>query len=210
MAVQFFIKGIVVGLCVAVPVGPIGALILRRTLICGAWSGFFSGLGAVTADGFYGAIAAYGLTTVSSFLLQYQLWVKLIGGLVLLAIGINALISKDPQKAVVRYRQSMVSDYFSSFLLTLANPLIILSFLAIFAGLGIAGVYAGCMNAAFLALGVVVGSFMWTVALSFGLGYLRGYFGSYMMRVINLTSGLIIIGFALYMLVLSAYIAFFA
>jgi len=209
MAAQFFIKGIVVGLWVAAPVGPIGALIIRRTLVCGVWSGFFSGLGAVTADGFYGAIAAYGLTSISSFLLDHQLWVKLVGGLVLLTIGINALISQDSQKVAVRRRQPLFSDYFSSLLLTLANPLTILAFLAVFAGLGIAGAYAGCMNATLLVSGVMLGSFLWTVALSFGLGYLRGYFGDYMLRAINLASGLIIVGFALYMLVNSARLAFF-
>lgn len=94
MNIEFFIKGLLIGFCIAAPVGPIGLLCIQRTLNYGRLSGLFTGLGAATADAFYGAIAAYGLTLVSNFLVGQQFWFKSVGGLFLLYLGYVTFISK--------------------------------------------------------------------------------------------------------------------
>ena len=85
----FFLKGLIVGLSIAAPVGPIGILCIRRTLAHGRAAGFVSGLGAATADAMYGAAAGFGLTVVSSVLVGGQRWLRLVGGLFLLYLGIR-------------------------------------------------------------------------------------------------------------------------
>jgi threonine/homoserine/homoserine lactone efflux protein len=84
MDISFFIKGFILGFSIAVPVGPIGALCIRRTLAEGRLVGLVSGLGAATADGIYGAIAGFGLTVISDVLVSQQGWFKLIGGFFIL------------------------------------------------------------------------------------------------------------------------------
>jgi len=87
MGLGFFIKGIFLGLSIAAPVGPMVVLCIRRTLSKGMLNGFLSGLGTATADGLYGCIAAFGLTMVSSFLLDKKLYLRLVGGVFLLYLG---------------------------------------------------------------------------------------------------------------------------
>src|SRR5947209_4468256 len=94
MGVDFFWKGLILGVSVAAPVGPIGILCIRKTLQYGRLSGFFSGLGAAVADTIYGVIAAFGLTLLSNFLLGAQFWLKLIGGAFLVFLGIKTFLTK--------------------------------------------------------------------------------------------------------------------
>jgi len=201
MGEYFFIKGFFVGLWVAAPVGPVGALCIRRTLLCGRWSGLATGLGAATADCFYGVVAAYGLASISLVLIKYQELVRLIGGLLLLYIGVKTFFSNMRQKIVIHKEQSLLADYFSTVFLTLANPLTIVAFVALFTGLGVGGLRAGFLGATFMVLGVISGSVLWAVVLSFGLDSFRANFNSLVLKVVNLISGLIIVGFAVSMLI---------
>lgn len=139
MDVGIFAKGLVVGLAIAVPVGPIGVLCVQRTLVQGRAAGLVAGLGAATADALYAAIAAFGLAVVAGPLAAEREWLRLAGGLVLGSIGLKTLLAEPAEHAAPVTGRSLLGGYASTFLLTLSNPLTILSLAAVFAGVGVAG-----------------------------------------------------------------------
>src|SRR5262249_7336872 len=94
MGLVAMLRGAALGLAIAAPVGPIGVLCIRRTLADGRLNGFVSGLGAATADAAYGAIAAFGLTLVSSLLLGARMWVHLVGALFLCVLGVRTALAR--------------------------------------------------------------------------------------------------------------------
>jgi threonine/homoserine/homoserine lactone efflux protein len=171
MLLVFFLKGIAVGIVIAVPVGPVGVMCIRRTVFEGKLAGLVSGLGAATADAVFGVIAGFGLTVVSDWLLGYQRWLRAAGACLLLAVGGRSLLAK-PQSKIVSApdTESLWWYYGSTFALTLTNPITILAFLAIFAAVGLSGAEATLERAAILVLGVWVGSLLWWFSLSFGIG----------------------------------------
>src|SRR5512147_2424610 len=137
MIAILFLKGDVVGLSMAVPVGPIGILCIRRTLLEGRLSGFVSALGLATADVIFGCIAGFGLTFISDFLITQQFYLRLIGGLFLCLIGLKVLLAKFVEREVGSRGKGLLGAYTSMFFLTLTYPMTVLIFLGIFAGLGI-------------------------------------------------------------------------
>ena len=129
-------QGIVLGFSIAAPVGPIGVLCIRRTLQNGFKSGLASGLGAASADAVYGAIAAAGLTLAADFLAKQQVWLGILGGAFLLFLGVRTFSSPPPEAdGQVSKTNKLGGDYLSTFLLTLSNPITILSFAALYGGL---------------------------------------------------------------------------
>ena len=132
-----FIKGFVIGFSIAAPVGPIGILCIQRTLSGGNIQGLAIGLGAATADALYGFIAAFGLTFISNFLVDQSIWFRIIGGLFLCYLGIRAFLRKYQERTVSVANSTILSAYGTTFFLTLTNPMTILFFAGIFAGLGI-------------------------------------------------------------------------
>jgi threonine/homoserine/homoserine lactone efflux protein len=199
--IAFFVKGLLIGFSIAAPVRPIGVLCIRRTLADGRNSGLVSGLGAATADAVYGSIAGFGLTLISGFLLDQQTWIRLAGGAFLCYLGIKTFFAKPSDRAAVAQGRGLLSDYISTFFLTLTNPMTILSFAAIFAGLGLgaaAGDYASASaSAGVLIVGVFSGSAAWWFLLSGGVSILRRQFGQSTMRWVNRISGLIILSFGI-------------
>lgn len=193
-------RGVLIGFAIAAPVGPIGLLCIQRTLQDGRKFGFVSGLGAASADGIYGAIAGFGLTFVSSFLVAQQMWLALIGGFFLCFLGLRTFLAKPADKAVYAQRGGLFKAYAATFLLTLTNPITILSFIAIFAGLGLATADRSYDEAISLVLGVFSGSVAWWLLLSGGVSLLRDRFNDRVMQWVNRLAGLIIIGFGVYTL----------
>jgi threonine/homoserine/homoserine lactone efflux protein len=173
MDASFFLRGLLIGFSIAAVVGPIGLLCISRTLQRGFLYGFITGLGAATADATYGSIAAFGLTLISSFLVSQQTWIRLIGGLFLLYLGIKTILAKPAEQAAKAGGNSFLGAYISTLLLTLTNPLTILSFAAIFAGLGVGVVSRSNFSAALVVGGVFCGSGVWWLLLSGGVGLLR-------------------------------------
>ena len=196
--IEIFLKGLIVGLSIAVPVGPIGVLCIRRTLAKGRLIGLFSGLGAATADALYGAIAGFGLTILSNFLIGQRLWLHLIGGGLLCLLGIKTFVSKPADEGTCVEGSSLWNAYLSTFFLTLTNPMTLLFFAAVFAGLGIGSERHHYFAAAILVSGVFIGSAMWWLVLIGFTGILRGLFNFKRQQWLNRISGLIIIGFGLY------------
>jgi threonine/homoserine/homoserine lactone efflux protein len=192
MDMSFLFRGLVIGFSIAAPVGPIGVLCIRRTLAEGRASGLVSGLGAATADAVYGSVAGFGLTLISSFLVDQQAWLRLIGGAFLCYLGIRTLLAAPAQVAASVQGNGLVGAYVSTLFLTLTNPLTILSFAAIFAGLGLASASGKFSSAAILVLGVFTGSAAWWLLLSGGVSLLRSRFDARAMRWVNRVSGIII------------------
>lgn len=190
-------QGLLIGLSVAAPVGPLGVLCIRRTLALGRATGFVSGLGIASADALYGSIAAFGLTSISDWLVGVETWVRLIGGLFLCWIGWKTLRSAVATiDAPARVEELPAWRAFVSTLgLTLTNPMTILSFTAIFAGLGLAASDREAGSAAVLVAGVFVGSALWWLFLSTGVGLLRGWFVGGRLTIVNRISGVVILVF---------------
>jgi threonine/homoserine/homoserine lactone efflux protein len=201
MEVSFLLRGFVIGFSIAAPVGPIGILCIRRTLSDGWRSGLVSGLGAATADALYGCIAGFGLAFISNFLVSQQVWMRLIGGAFLCYLGLKTLLAEPAKQAALGKDKGLLGDYASTFLLTLTNPMTIISFAAIFAGLGLAGTRGNYGSAGILVLGVFCGSALWWFLLSGGVGLFRARFNPASLRWVNRISGVIIIGFGLFALV---------
>jgi threonine/homoserine/homoserine lactone efflux protein len=194
----FFFKGLLIGFSIAAPVGPIGLLCIQRTIAYGRKSGLVTGLGAATADGLYGAVAAFGLTTISSFLVGQQFWFRLIGGMFLLYLGTKAFLSRATEEATTSNHKSLFSDYCSTVFLTVTNPMTIVSFAAVFAGLGLASSGGGHSSAALMIAGVVLGSTLWWFVLSAGVSLFQAKFSSDSLKFLNRISGAILIGFAIF------------
>jgi threonine/homoserine/homoserine lactone efflux protein len=196
MDINFFLRSLLIGFSIAAPVGPIGVLCIRRSLTEGRLVGLVTGLGAATADAFYGSIAAFGLTLVSGFLIGQAGWIRLVGGLFLAYLGIKTLLSKPADRPSQVAGMNLVGAYSSTLLLTLTNPMTILSFAAIFAGLGAGLSGHGYGTAASIVLGVFAGSSCWWLLLSSGASLLRGRLTSNLLSWVNRVSGLIILIFS--------------
>jgi len=218
---ELFAQGLLFGLAIAAPVGPIGILTIRRTLVGGFLFGLLSGLGAATADAIYGTVAVLGLTAVSAFLIQHQPTLQLAGGLFLLYLGIKTLRTKpdnNEQFSVNNVQSTIISAptavsqfhhsqfkyfrvYASTLFLTLSNPITILSFTAVFAGFGL-GSQTSTGSSILLVVGVFLGSALWWIFLTGLVTAIRGKLvhqgrlNERAVRIINLVSGLILIGFS--------------
>jgi len=173
MGYGFFVKGLIIGFSIAAPVGPIGVLCIRRTLAEGRGAGLVSGLGAATADALYGCVAGFGLTLISTLLLKFQVWLGVGGGLFLCYLGIRTLTAPPASQAAPASGQGLLAAYASTFFLTLTNPMTIISFAAIFAGLGIVSARGDYLSAAVLVAGVFLGSTLWWWLLSGGVSLFR-------------------------------------
>ena len=193
--IGFLMKGILIGFSIAAPVGPIGVLCIRRTLAEGRATGFVSGLGAATADVVYGCIAGFGLTLVTRFLMDQQMWLRLFGGAFLCYLGVKTVLSRPADQSASAKGSGLAGAYGSTFLLTLTNPMTILSFAAVFAGLGLASAGGSYASASILVLGVFAGSALWWLMLSGGVSLLRSRFDVPGLEWVNRISGVVIAGF---------------
>ncbi len=200
MDITFLGRGLVMGFAIAAPVGAIGLLCVRRTLTEGRLVGFVSGLGAATADALYGFLAAMGLRSVSSVLIEHQGWVRLIGGLFLCYLGVRTAMTHPSAEAAAPSGRGLAIVYGSTFALTLTNPSTIISFAAVFAGLGLVDTAAGRWSAGLLVLGVFLGSALWWLLLSSAVGCFRRSLSPSRLRQVNLLSGVVLVGFGLFAL----------
>lgn len=200
VGLDIFLNGLIFGCFVlAAPVGPIGVLCIRRTLAGGRAMGLASGLGAATADAAYASVAAFGLTFVSAFLVEQRVWLGIAGGLFLVYLGVRTLLARPAERAAEAPARGrgLLGAYASTFFLTITNPMTILTFVAAFAGLGLANAGGDYISAALLVLGVFTGSALWWLLLSAGVGLLRERFGVGVMLWVNRVSGAVILAFGI-------------
>ena len=196
MEISVLLRGLAIGFGIAAPVGPIGILCIRRTLADGRAVGFAAGLGAATADALYGAVAAFGLTLVSSALVGQRAWLQAVGGLFLCYLGVRIWRAAPAAAAgAARSEAGLLSAWATTFALTVTNPATILSFAAIFAGLGLGGGAGGYGRATLMVAGVFLGSAFWWLLLSTGVGVLRSSITPGHLRWVNRGAAAIITAF---------------
>jgi threonine/homoserine/homoserine lactone efflux protein len=197
MEPTLFLRGLVLGFTIAAAVGPISLLCIRRTLAEGRVIGLVSGMGVATADATYGAIAAFGLTAISDLLVDWRRALGIVGGAFLLWLAWRTLRSVPGEAAGTEdgARRGLPGAYLSTLALTLTNPMTILSFAALFVGLGVTGGTAA--GASLLTLGVFAGSAAWWVVLVAAVGALRSRLTATGLRRVNVVSGLAIGAFAI-------------
>lgn len=195
-------KGALAGFIIAAPVGPVGVLCVQKTLLEGRLAGLSAGLGAATADALYGCIAAFGLSLISGWLEAHQQAFRIVGGLFLLFMAwrmLRAALNPPPQAApVAMKRDGLIAGFVSTFALTATNPITIVAFLGIFAFFGIGSFGLSNAKAAWLVLGVFIGSSVWWLSLAGLAGAFRRRLNNGGLRWINGLSGALILGFALY------------
>jgi threonine/homoserine/homoserine lactone efflux protein len=192
------LKGLAIGFFIAVPVGPVAILCIQRTLTRSKRHGLISGLGAATADAMYGAVAAFGMTMVSGFVQAHRAPFRLAGGLILCLLAVRTFfgnVQKRPQQVNPRI---YATNFVSTFLLTLMNPLTILAFMAIFTGSGLGHCEQG--EAAWLILGVFLGSSLWFLSLSFLAGRFKSIVNEDHMGIINKIAACLILAFGFYVM----------
>jgi threonine/homoserine/homoserine lactone efflux protein len=190
------LRGFVLGFTIAAAVGPISLLVIRRTLAQGQLYGLVSGLGVATADATYGAIAAFGLSAITDALVNARQVLGLVGGIFLLWLAWQTIRSAPTEAATVTTRRGGYAGAYLSILgLTMANPMTILSFGALFAGLGVTSGATG--DAALIVLGVLLGSTTWWIVLTTVIGKLRTRVTPAWIHRVNLVSGVIIGAFAI-------------
>jgi threonine/homoserine/homoserine lactone efflux protein len=203
MSVHLLLKSVVLGLSIAAPVGPIGVLCIRRSIVDGAAAGLVCGLGAATADAIYGALGGFALTGISAWLVRGHVWMTVIGSAFLLYLGVKTFMGAPPNPtdaSVGRRSGGTLTAYLSTLLLTLANPLTILSFAAAFAGMGAAAGPVGYGATFTMLVGVFGGSALWWLVLTTVAAAARRRLSPGLFAAINRVSGLVLVGFALYTL----------
>ncbi len=194
MDLAFLARGLAVGFTVAAAVGPISLLTIRRTLAHGRVYGLVSGIGVALADASYGGIAAFGLTAITSVLIGTRAVLGLIGGGFLVWLAIRTIRAEPAERAAeTEDRPGLAGAFLSIYGLTMTNPMTILSFAGIFAGLGLAG--RGGTDAALLTLGVFLGSSLWWVLLTAVVGRVRTRVTPRALRWVNRVSGAVLLVF---------------
>ena len=197
MEPTLFLRGLVLGFTIAAAVGPISLLCIRRTLAEGRLVGLVSGMGVATADATYGAIAAFGLTALTDLLVDWRRALGIVGGAFLLWLAWRTFrsVPREAAGTVDGSARGLPGAYLSTLALTLTNPMTILSFAALFVGLGVTGGTAA--GATLLTLGVFAGSAAWWAVLVAAVGALRSRLTATGLRRVNVVSGIAIGAFAI-------------
>jgi len=198
LEITILIKGIIIGLFVSLPVGPISVLGVRRILLRGPFYGMMTGFGAATADAVYCFIAAFGLTFIADLLLKYNTEFNVFGGIFLILFGLKIFFSKMPGQVVVKEDNTnggysgLQRTFFSSFLIAFTNPIMILSFLGIFAALGINAISGSLWHVLILVAGVWGGAAGFWFLFSQGINKVRTKFTLESLHRVNMLSGLVL------------------
>ncbi len=191
-----FGKGLVLGLAIAAPLGPIGALCINRTLERGFWAGVAGGLGTAIADGVYACLAVAGFATVGTLIGWIERPLQVLGGLFLIYLGVLGLRKRPEVSAASVNARGLISTIAATFLLTIANPATILTFTAIFAGLGLTAGEGGTTGV-LLVSGVFFGSLVWWFFLSAVVSLLRKRLPDGFSVTVSRISAVILIAFGL-------------
>ncbi len=190
------LRGLIIGFTIAAAVGPISLLTIRRTIAHGQLYGLVSGLGVATADATYAGIAAFGLTAVMGVLVSGRFLLGVVGGAIIVLLGIRTILSRPGEVAIDAERPGLPGAYLSIFALTMTNPMTILSFAAVFAGLGLV-VGNSLLDALVLTLAVLVGSSLWWVVLTSIVGWLRLRVSTTALLWVNRISGAVLVAFGI-------------
>lgn len=190
-------KSILMWMAIVASIGPIGLLCINRTLKYGFWAGIITGLGVSVADAIYGCVSGFGLTFISNFLISHQFVIRLVGGLFLCYLGFKIFFKAATSTSIAENKKTYVGDFLSAFILTLTNPMTIITFIAVFASMGIGSVYTGYNHAVVIIAGIFFGSLLWYLILSSLVSIAHKRINAEIMKWINRISGIIIIVFGI-------------
>lgn len=203
LEVYYLIKGIIIGFIVAIPVGPVAALCIGRTLNKGWLKGIFTAIGATLGDGFWACIAAFGLTFILDLLIKYDFWLRLLGGCFLIIMGMYILFKKKEIKswfksddAAENWGKTISSTFFSS----IANPITLFAYIALFSGFGLANAKDGFLPAGSLVVGVLIGSATWWLILVQSFTLFRNHLGDKTLTILNKITGGFVVFFGIIIL----------
>lgn len=191
-----FLKGAIVGMLIAAPVGPINVLVIRRTLVQGRLAGIASGVGAALADTVFGAIAALGISMLQSFLEQERTLLSLVGAAILVVMGVRMLRQPVPKLSAGSDPASLFGDFTSTLFLTLTNPVTVLSFMAVFAAFGVRPDGRVGNDDLLLLAGVMSGAMAWWLAVVEGVCLFRDRFTTTGLTWANRIAAIVVLGFA--------------
>lgn len=205
MDILLFLKGALLGFCVAAPVGPIGVLCMRRSLSYGLKYGFITGLGAAAADTVYGAVAAFSLSWITDYLVLHQKQFQIWGALIIATLAIY-IIKKPIQKSKDRKgKATMFKNFISSFFLTISNPLTLLTFIALFASFDVGTKNQSIFHSLLITIGVMTGASAWWLSLSWGASRMRNILSTNNLKKINNITGAFLLIFAIFAFIKSIY-----
>ena len=196
-------KGVLLGLAIAAPLGPIGMLCINRTLERGFLAGVAGGLGTALADGLYALMAAMGFSVFAVLLDSVTIPLALFGGLFLIWLGWKSFTPKPPAMAATAGARDLIGTTVATFALTMTNPATILSFAAIFAGLGLAE--ADGAGKFLVVAGVFAGSMLWWAILSGGVALARKRLPENFALWTSRVAGVVLTGFGVAAIATSLY-----
>ena len=195
MSFIYLVWGILIGLIMAAPIGPVNIICIRRAMTKGPMNGFVVGLGAALADGLFGSLAAFGLAGLIQILSDINGWFEIVGGIALIFIGINLWFSQPHVDDIKDTYKDRFKAAFGTFLLTITNPLTVLGFVAIFISLGLGNMGDNYLNATFISIGILLGSSLWWAILAVASARLSKKLSDGHLGKINKTSAVIIFCF---------------
>ena len=196
-------KGIVIGLAVAAPIGPVNLIVIRRTLRYGRLNGFLSGGGAAAGDAIFAAVAAFGLTAAIDIVIRFETALQIVGGLFLVALGVRTWLSHPhfDETTEDNLSAAVAAVFATTFFLTITNPATMLGFIAIFGGIGgLADSGEDYGRAATIVLAVMAGSALWWAGLSAFVSLFRQKMNDRLLSVVNRVSGGLIVIFGVIVL----------
>lgn len=197
------VKGILIGILVSAPMGPIGVLVIQRTLNKGRWHGYCSGLGAMISDIVYAIITGMGLHFVTDFIEKNQILLQVIGSAVLLAFG-YIIYRSNPIKSIRSARNGVSTywqDFVTAFFITFSNPLIIFLFIGLFARMNFFHADIEPTEISFGIFGIAIGALLWWTFITTIFGKLRKKFNLRTLFIINRIVGITIMVLAIFGLV---------
>ncbi|WP_043948534.1 LysE family translocator [Candidatus Phaeomarinobacter ectocarpi] len=197
------LNGVLIGIVVAAPIGPVNLICIRRTLAYGRLNGFLSGLGAAVGDAVFAIVAAFGLTAAASMLVSVGDWLQAFGGIFLIALGIHTYLSKPADNDTVATNTSskLAAAVLATFVLTITNPATMLGFVAIFGGVGgLVTTEPSLLTATLLVAAVFIGSALWWLGVTMTVGLLRHRMTDQTLILINRVSGVLIVSFGLFVI----------
>lgn len=170
-AIEILLKGVLLGLAVSMPLGPVGIILINRTIKRGFLSGFFSGLGLGTADTLLAVLAALGFTVIIGFIKEERFIITIVAGIVVIGVGVKVFLSNPVKDFRERDKtnKSLWRDFYSVFVLSVTNPYTILIFVAFFSGIHVSGIIRPDLIPFFLIPGVFIGAMTWWFTLSYFL-----------------------------------------
>lgn len=200
MIIEYFWKGLLIGLIFGVPAGAIGALTIGRTLEKGFAAGFLTGMGSSAADLIYSCVGVFGITVVSDFLSARQTMLQATGGILILLLGFGIFCKKEPVMVQNESKGTLAFCFLSAFTTALVNPVTVFSFMAAFAAFGIHGGLS-VKQGADLIIGILIGTLCWWLILSGIAAYFRDRITGKIYRWLNCILGCLMTGFGIVMII---------